>query len=59
MVGFYAGGPSTRGLSSKNITKFYRKALILGGVSPEESKNYTYHGGKRAGGTFQKAFDNA
>ena len=58
MVGFHAGGPNARGISKKNLNKFYKRALILGGLSLESAKKYSYHGGKRAGVTFQKSFGN-
>ena len=58
-VGFYAGGASHRGMSLKNIQKFYRKALILGGMTEEESKKYSFHGAKRAHVTFAKLLGEA
>ena len=56
MEGFYTGGISHHGMSKKNITKLYRHALVLGGEDPVKAKKFTYHGTKRAGITFQKAF---
>ena len=58
-IGFYAGGDSHRGMSFKNIQIFYRKALILGGMSMKESEKYTFHGARRAHVTFAKNFGGA
>ena len=46
-------------MSLKNIQSFYRKALLLGGMSESESKKYTFHGAKRAHVTFAKNFGEA
>ena len=55
-IGFYAGGPTNRGMSLKNIQKYYRKALILGGMTELESHKFSLHGAKRAHVTFAKNF---
>ena len=57
--GFYAGGPSCRGMSLANINKFYQKALQLGGMNKDESKKYSFHGAKRAHVTFAKNYGGA
>ena len=58
MVGFYSGGKSQRGLSLKNMTKFYRHALVVGGEDPRNLHSIaTYHGDKCGGISFQKSFD--
>ena len=46
-------------MSKANITKFYRKALILGGMSIGESKKYSFHGARRAHVTFAKNYGQA
>ena len=46
-------------MSKINITKFYRRALQLGGMSVQDTKKYTFHGTKRAHVTFTKNFGNA
>ena len=56
VIGFYSGGLSRRGMSLKNIQKFYRKALCLGGMSEHDAKKYSFHGAKRAHVTFAKNY---
>ena len=53
------GGPTHRGMSKANVTKFYQKALILGGMSIEESRKYSFHGVRRAHVTFAKNYGQA
>ena len=58
-VGFHAGGASHRGMSLRNIQKFYRKALVLGGMTEIESMKFSFHGARRAHVTFAKNFGGA
>ena len=56
ILGFYVGGVRNHGLSKTAITKQYHRALELAGMSPEEAKQYKYHGLRRTTATLQMEY---
>ena len=56
ILGFYVGGVRNVGLSRTAITKQYHRALELAGMSPEEAKQYKYHGLRRTTATLQMEY---
>ena len=56
ILGFYVGGVKNFGLSRPAITKQYHRALVLAGMSPEEAKQYKYHGLRRTTATLQMEY---
>ena len=56
ILGFYVGGVRNVGLSRTAITKQYHRALELAGMSPEEAKQYKYHGLRRTTATLQMQY---
>ena len=56
ILGFYVGGVRNHGLSKTAITKQYHRALQLAGMSPEEAKQYKYHGLRRTTATLQMEY---
>ena len=56
ILGFYVGGVRNHGLSKTAITKQYHRALEHAGMSPEEAKQYKYHGLRRTTATLQMEY---
>ena len=56
ILGFHVGGVRNHGLSKTAITKQYHRALELAGMSPEEAKQYKYHGLRRTTATLQMEY---
>ena len=56
ILGFFVGGVRNHGLSKTAITKQYHRALVLAGMSPEEAKQYKYHGLRRTTATLQMEY---
>ena len=56
ILGFFVGGVRNHGLSKSAITKQYRRALKLAGMSPKETNLYKYHGLRRTTATLQMEY---
>ena len=53
---FFVDGVRNHGLSKSAITKQYRRALELAGMSPKETNLFKYHGLRRTTATFQMEY---
>ena len=56
ILGFLVGGVRNHGLSKMAITNQYHRALEIAGMSPEEAKQYKYHGLRRTTATLQMEY---